>query len=104
MFSIDSDEKLVCTNKFGEVVKTPEGQTHCDFTKPITPPPDSERYGTVEFSCELRISSSFTAECAENAEASENPGVEMRSFFEEEIKEKAEISSEYEREFNSRLP
>jgi len=43
MFSIDSDEKLVCTNKFGEVVKTPEGQTHCDFTKPITPPPDSDR-------------------------------------------------------------
>jgi glutamate synthase domain-containing protein 1/glutamate synthase domain-containing protein 3 len=43
MFSIDSDEKLVCTNKFGEVVKTPEGQTHCDFTKPVTPPPDSDR-------------------------------------------------------------
>ncbi len=43
MFSIDSDEKLVCTNKFGEVVKTPEGQTHCDFTNSITPPPDSDR-------------------------------------------------------------
>lgn len=43
MFSIDSDEKLVCTNKFGEVVKTPEGQTHCDFRKPVTPPPDSDR-------------------------------------------------------------
>jgi hypothetical protein len=34
---------LVCTNKFGEVVKTPEGQTHCDFTKPVTPPLDSDR-------------------------------------------------------------
>jgi glutamate synthase domain-containing protein 1/glutamate synthase domain-containing protein 3 len=43
MFSIDSDEKLVCTNKFGDVVKTPEGQTHCDFTKTITPPLDSNR-------------------------------------------------------------
>ena len=43
MFSIDSNKKLVCTNKFGEVVKTPEGQTHCDFTKPVTPPLDSDR-------------------------------------------------------------
>ena len=43
MFSIDRDDKLVCTNKFGEVVKTPEGQTHCDFTKPVTPPLDSDR-------------------------------------------------------------
>jgi glutamate synthase domain-containing protein 1/glutamate synthase domain-containing protein 3 len=43
MFSIDSDDKLVCTNKFGEVVKTPGGQTHCDFRKPITPPLDSDR-------------------------------------------------------------
>jgi len=43
MFSIDRDDKLVCTNKFGEVVKTPEGQTHCDFTKPVTPSPDSDR-------------------------------------------------------------
>ena len=40
--------------------------------------------------CELSISSSFTAEGAENAEALENPGVEMRSFFEEEIKDKEE--------------
>jgi len=39
----DKKKKLVCTNKFGEVVKTPEGQTHCDFTKPVTPPPDSDR-------------------------------------------------------------
>jgi glutamate synthase domain-containing protein 1/glutamate synthase domain-containing protein 3 len=36
-------KKLVCTNKFGEVVKTPEYQTHCDFTKPITPLRDSSR-------------------------------------------------------------
>lgn len=43
MFSIDRDDKLVCTNKFGEVVKTPEGQTHCDFKKPVTPPLDSDR-------------------------------------------------------------
>ena len=43
MFSIDRDDKLVCTNKFGEVVKTPEGQTHCDFTNSITPPLDSDR-------------------------------------------------------------
>ncbi|MEA2051760.1 MAG: glutamate synthase [Euryarchaeota archaeon] len=43
MFSIDRDDKLVCTNKFGEVVKTPEGQTHCDFRKPVTPPLDSDR-------------------------------------------------------------
>ncbi len=43
MFSIDRDEKLVCTNKFGEVVKTPEGQTHCDFRKPVKPPLDSDR-------------------------------------------------------------
>jgi len=43
MFSIDRDDKLVCTNKFGEVVKTPEGQTHCDFRKAVTPPPDSDR-------------------------------------------------------------
>ncbi|KAF5437347.1 Glutamate synthase domain-containing protein [Candidatus Methanophagaceae archaeon] len=43
MFSIDREDKLVCTNKFGEVVKTPEGQTHCDFRKPVTPPPDSDR-------------------------------------------------------------
>ena len=43
IFTIDSDEKLVCANKFGEVVKTPEGLTHCDFTKPVTPPPDSDR-------------------------------------------------------------
>ncbi|NQE46728.1 Amidophosphoribosyltransferase [ANME-1 cluster archaeon GoMg2] len=43
MFSIDGDDKLVCTNKFGDVVKTPEGQTHCDFTKTITPPPESNR-------------------------------------------------------------
>ncbi len=32
--------------------------------------------GTVEFSSEITISSSFTAECAENAEASENPNVD----------------------------
>ncbi len=45
IFTIRGAEKktLVCTNKFGEVVKTPEGQTHCDFTKPATPPPDSDR-------------------------------------------------------------
>jgi glutamate synthase domain-containing protein 1/glutamate synthase domain-containing protein 3 len=39
----DAKKKLVCTNKFDEVVKTPEYQTHCDFTKPVTPPPDSDR-------------------------------------------------------------
>ncbi|MCK4397685.1 MAG: hypothetical protein KAV25_01690 [Methanophagales archaeon] len=45
IFTIRGAEKktLVCTNKFGEVVKTPEYQTHCDFTKPITPPPDGDR-------------------------------------------------------------
>ena len=32
--------------------------------------------GTVEFSSEITISASFTAECAENAEASENPNVD----------------------------
>jgi hypothetical protein len=32
--------------------------------------------GTVEFSSEITISSSFTAECAENAEASEKPNVD----------------------------
>jgi glutamate synthase domain-containing protein 1/glutamate synthase domain-containing protein 3 len=39
----DAKKKLVCTNKFDEVVKTPEYQTHCDFTKPITPLRDSNR-------------------------------------------------------------
>jgi len=45
IFTIRGAEKktLVCTNKFGEVVKTQEYQTHCDFTKPITPPPDGDR-------------------------------------------------------------
>jgi len=46
IFTIRGDEKkksLVCTNKFGEVVKTPEYQTHCDFTKSITPLRDSNR-------------------------------------------------------------
>ena len=32
--------------------------------------------GTVEFSSEITISSRFTAECAENAEASEKPSVD----------------------------
>ena len=32
--------------------------------------------GTVEFFSEITISSRFTAECAENAEASENPNVD----------------------------
>jgi glutamate synthase domain-containing protein 3 len=41
IFSI-RDGKLECTNKFGEVVKTPEGQTHCDFTKLISPPQDGD--------------------------------------------------------------
>ena len=40
----NNKKKLVCTNKFGEVVKTPEYQTHCDFSKPVTPPPDSDRH------------------------------------------------------------
>ncbi len=31
--------------------------------------------GTVDFSSENTISASFTAECAENAEASENPNL-----------------------------
>jgi glutamate synthase domain-containing protein 1/glutamate synthase domain-containing protein 3 len=39
----DAKKKLVCTNKFDEGVKTPEYQTHCDFTKPITPLRDSNR-------------------------------------------------------------
>ncbi len=43
MFTISGDDKLVCTNKFGEVVKTPEYLRHCDFTKPVTPPQDSNR-------------------------------------------------------------
>lgn len=45
IFTIRGDTKktLVCTNKFGEVVKTPEYQRHCDFTKPVTPPQDSDR-------------------------------------------------------------
>ncbi|HJH27055.1 MAG TPA: glutamate synthase [Methanophagales archaeon] len=45
IFTIRGAEKktLVCTNKFGEIVKTPEYQTHCDFTKPIMPLRDSDR-------------------------------------------------------------
>jgi len=45
IFTIRGGEKkkLVCSNKFGEIVKTPEYQMHCDFTKPITPPPDGDR-------------------------------------------------------------
>ena len=45
IFTIRGGEKkkLVCSNKFGEVVKTPEYQMHCDFTKSITPPPDGDR-------------------------------------------------------------
>lgn len=43
IYSIREDGKLVCTNKFGDVIKTPEYQTHCDFTTPISPPPDSDR-------------------------------------------------------------
>ncbi len=35
--------------------------------------------GTVDFSCEITISSSFTAECAENAEVSENPNVDWNT-------------------------
>ena len=34
------------------------------------------RVGTVKFFCEITISSSFTTECAENSEASENPSVD----------------------------
>ena len=33
-------------------------------------------HGTVEFFSKITISASFTAECAENAEASENPNVD----------------------------
>lgn len=33
IFTLKGDEKLVCTNKFSEVVKTPEYQTHCDCNK-----------------------------------------------------------------------
>ncbi len=36
-------KRLVCTNKFDEVVKTPEYQTHCDFTTQVTPPPGSDK-------------------------------------------------------------
>ena len=45
IFTIRGGEKkkLVCSNKFGEIVKTPEYQMHCDFTKSITPPPDGDR-------------------------------------------------------------
>ena len=35
--------------------------------------------GNVEFSSEITISSSFTAECAENAEASEKPSVDWNA-------------------------
>jgi hypothetical protein len=35
--------------------------------------------GTVEFSSEITIPLSFTAECAENAEALENPSVEWNA-------------------------
>ena len=35
-----------------------------------------ESSGTADFSSKITISSSFTAECAENAEASENPNVD----------------------------
>ena len=37
------------------------------------------RGGTVKFSSKISISSSFTAECAENAEASENPSVDWNA-------------------------
>jgi hypothetical protein len=37
---------------------------------------EKARSGTVEFSSGIYISASFTAECAENAEASENPSVD----------------------------
>ncbi|MFH1007757.1 MAG: glutamate synthase [Candidatus Latescibacterota bacterium] len=39
MFTIkdagNGDKKLVCTDKFGNVISTPAGQTHCDMTEPI---------------------------------------------------------------------
>ena len=97
MFSIDSDEKLVCTNKFGEVVKTPEGQTHCDFRKPVTPPPDSDRQreliaaelknpqtlfeflrkGAKEWDCnKLRWTVSELTECAKDDERTKTTVIE----------------------------
>ncbi len=47
IFTIKGAEKktLVCTNKFGEVIKTPEYQTHCDFTKPVTTLQNCDRQG-----------------------------------------------------------
>jgi hypothetical protein len=38
-----------------------------------------DEWGTVEFSSEITISSSFTAECAENAEALEKPSVDCNA-------------------------
>ncbi len=38
-----------------------------------------ESSGTLDFSSEITISSSFTAECAENVEASENPNVDWNA-------------------------
>ena len=43
IFTLRGDGKLVCTNKFGEIVKTQGYQRQCDFTKPVTPPQDSNR-------------------------------------------------------------
>ena len=91
IFTIGGAEKktLVCTNKFGEVVKTPEYQTHCDFTKPVTLPPDSDRQrglieaelksplslfeflkrGVKDWDCnKLRWTASELAECAKEDE------------------------------------
>ncbi len=44
IFTVRGEEKktIACTNKFGEAVKTPEYQRHCDFTRPIKPVPDSD--------------------------------------------------------------
>ncbi len=44
IFSVSGGEKktLECTNKFGQIVKTPGHQQHCDFSEPVTTPPDSE--------------------------------------------------------------
>lgn len=36
-------KKLVCTNKFGHIVKLPAYQRHCDCTLPIIPPSDRLR-------------------------------------------------------------
>ncbi len=59
MFTIDDngngEKRLVCTDKFGNVISTREGQTHCDMSAPIR----------------------FNAERAEDAEKTINPGSEV---------------------------